>query len=189
MSHCGIFIGFFYKPISEENVPLDHEKQFTLDDLAFNSAESYGEQKDLWPFLETLMTGVTLFFALLVTFLTTIVRYLFNQCGIHWFTFELSTDILHQLSILKVNLSLKEKILFLDRSIQQTQLRWQNRLFIIQMNKENIYVVILQTGLHDLFTLVTNEKSHFLFFTSMKSKKLFMKDSVIKTTFLSAGLF
>lgn len=82
-----------------------------------------------------------------------------NRYGIYSYHLEFSEDIQKQLSVLNLNLSLTEKLLFLDRSIYRKEFRWQNHLFIIRSFDLDLFIVIFQTGLDNLSILLRREIS------------------------------
>ena len=150
LSDCGIFIGFIYKTMSQNIVSCFIPSRFRSDYFlsqtkAFCCLEFFF-CFSLFCYIWMLLTP----FIDLTHFLLDWVSSLLYRYGIYSYPLEFCDDIQKELSILNLNLSLTEQILVLDRSIQQAEFRWENLLFVIQIDEKNRYVVMLHEDLDRL---------------------------------------
>lgn len=162
LSHCGVFIGFIYQPLFERAFQPHREFKFDKNDLAFDSTGPYASKFAL--LIQTSFLILPLLFTLFffIRFLTIVVRRQLHRRGIYSFNLDCGADIREELWLLNWNSSLLEQIILLDRSIQQAEFRWKNRLFLIRTEVEHLYVVMLRADLDNLSGLINEEKSPFI---------------------------
>jgi hypothetical protein len=157
LTKCGILIGYLYRPMYEKAFLPTKEHTFDKSDIALDATRQYysfyslliGSLIFLWLFCKAAFY--------LTIFLTNIIRFkFFHKYGILSFPLVLSQDVSDELWLLNIDNSTHEQLLQLDEFIQRSEHKFNDQLFIIKDNFEQLFVVLLRRNLYENSTVKNN---------------------------------
>jgi len=150
LTKCGILIGYLYRPIYEKAFIRNREHKFYTNDIAFDAQRRYCS---FYPLLLSSFIFLWLFLKALIyllIYLSNIIRYkIFYKYGINLFPLNLSSNVIDELYLLNIEGLPHQQLLGLDELIQQSQHKFNNQLFIIENNFEQLCVVLLKKKLYE----------------------------------------
>jgi hypothetical protein len=157
LTKCGILIGYLYRPMYEKAFLPTKEHTFYKSDIALDVTRQYYS-------FYSLLIGILIFLWLfckaafyLTIFLTNIIRFkFFHKYGILSFPLVLFQDVLDELWLLNIDDSPHEQLLQLDKFIQRSNHKFNNQLFIIEDNFEQLFVVLLRRNLYENIIAANN---------------------------------
>ena len=151
LSKCGILVGYLYRPVYDLAFLPTREHTFYSYDIAFDATRQYCSYYPLivCTLIFLWLFGKALFYLLLFLF-SYLRKQLCQRISFLSFPLYLSDEVIEELWYLNIDKTPAEQLLQLDRWIRQSEHQFDQQIFLVKNNFEQIFVILFQSKLNEL---------------------------------------